>query len=125
VGADGGVVGEVGGQDGFGGGDVGVEDGFLGFGVGEAVDLGGARGELEEGDGVGEVDGGGAAVLEVVEAGLDVGDGVLGCCGGCRVLEGEVLRVVAIGKVRWVFRDTHCSPRCATPRHEPEQQQWR
>jgi hypothetical protein len=87
VGADGGVVGEVGGQDGFGGGDVGVEDGFLGFGVGEAVDCGGARGELEEGDGVGEVDGSGAAVFEVVEPGLDVGDGVFGCCGGWRVLE--------------------------------------
>ena len=82
VGADGGVVGEVGGEDGFGGRDVGVEDGFFGGGVGDAVDLGGARGLLEEGDGVGEVDCGGAAFFEVVEAGLDVGDGVLWCCGG-------------------------------------------
>jgi len=66
VGADGGVVLEVAGQDVLGGFDVGAEDGFLGLGVGEAFELGGARGELEEGDGVGEVDGGGAALLEEV-----------------------------------------------------------
>ena len=41
VGADGGVVIEVFGEDGLGGGDVCVQDGFLGFGVGETLHRGG------------------------------------------------------------------------------------
>lgn len=66
VGADRGVVLEVLGEDGLGGLDVRVEDGVLGFGVGEALELGGAGGQFEEGDGVGEVDGGGTALFEKV-----------------------------------------------------------
>jgi hypothetical protein len=65
-GADGLVVLEVLGEDVLGGLDVGAQDGLLGLRVGEALQLGGAGGQLEEGDGVGEVDGGGAALLEEV-----------------------------------------------------------
>jgi hypothetical protein len=82
--ADRGVVVEVLGEDVLGSLDVRVEDGLLGFRVCQAVELGRAGRELQEGDGIGEVDGGGPALLEEVEAGLDVGDGFLGGCGGWR-----------------------------------------
>jgi hypothetical protein len=88
VGADGGVVVEVLGQDVLGGLNVRVEDGLLRLGVRQALELGCACGQLEQRDGVGQVDGGGPALLEIVEARLDVGEGVFWCCCGWVVLEG-------------------------------------
>ena len=89
MGADGRVGAEVLGEDLLGGRDVGREDGVLGVGVCQALDLGGADGRLEQGDGVEEVDGRGPALLEVVEAGVDVGEGLFGGGGRWLTASGE------------------------------------
>ncbi len=75
--ADGGVIQEIPLENRLGGLDVGCEDDGLGFGVGEPLNLGRTNGELEKGDGVGEVDGGGTAPAQVVEARVDVGNSLL------------------------------------------------
>ena len=82
MGADGRVVLEVLGEDLLGGVNVGAQNGLLGLRVGEAFQFGSPSGQLEEGDGVGEVDGGWTAFLEEVQTGLDVGDGLFWGSGG-------------------------------------------